>query len=264
MPETRQIELSMIDPPDIAARASMDDKKLAELAESMATTGQIQPLAVWERDGRYVIEDGHRRFTAACGLGWVTIRCEVWESATLAKGAVMVAANRFREDVTAAEEALLFAEHQERDSLDEEGLCKRFNVSTDYLGDRFRLLRGDKKVFEAVLGRRIKFAVARELNKCEDEAHRRYLLDLAINCGYPGRVVADMVRQWRKERAPTPALDNSAETPQPPAPAPPYKVECVICGGHRDPWNLVSVMIHQAELDAIMKSLERAAKDAAV
>lgn len=260
MPETRQIELSMIDPPDIAARVSMDDKALAELAESMSTTGQIQPLAVWERDGRFVIEDGHRRFTCACDLGWVTIRCEVWESAELAKGAVMVAANRFRESVTAAEEALLFAEHQERDKLDEAGLCKRFNVSPDYLGDRFRLLRGDKKVFDAVLRRKIKLGVARELNKCDDESHRRYLLDLAITCGYPFRVVADMVRQWRAQLPSAPVQVSPPISSQEPAPVEPWKIECFTCGANKQPWLLQNVNICPACRDAMLKLLEQAAK----
>ena len=261
MPETRDIELSMIDEPDLAMRAEMDDTKLAELCESLATVGLIHPLCVWEREGRYVIEDGHRRFNAANMLGWRTIRCEIYAPAELATGAVMVAANRYREDPSAAEEALLFQKHRELYNLDEAALCARFKVSPDYLGDRFRLLRGDSHIFDAVLKRGISFAVARELNKCEDEAHRRYLLDIALRTGYSSRVMADQVRQWRANAqplAPVPAASAGEPSAEP---APEYKQECKFCGGYRDPWNLVPIMVHKAELDMIMKQLEATAKD---
>jgi ParB/RepB/Spo0J family partition protein len=259
MPKTMLISLAEIDPPDIAMRVAMDDTKLRELRESMADVGLIHPLCVEERDGRYVIEDGHRRYTCACDLGWIEIRCEVYHPSELANGAVMLAANRHREDPSAAEEAILFSEHREKYGLDEAGLCARFHVSADYLGERFRLLRGDKAVFDALLARRIKFAVARELNKCEDEAHRRYLLDIAVRTGYSSRVMAEQVREWRQNQPlaqPVPVVSASVEQPAPP---PEYRPECVLCGGNRDPWNLVSVMIHARELEDVKEALRRAA-----
>ena len=192
--ETRHIPLAEIDPPSTPARMAMDDTKLAELRESMRAIGLLQAIGVVARDGRYEIEYGHRRYTCACDLGWITIECRVFHPSELALGAAMLAENIYHEDLTAAEEALLFQEHRELYHLDEQQLCERFKVTPDYLGDRFRLLRGDQRVFDALAARQIKFSVARELNKCEDEAHRRYLLDLAVRCGYPARVVADQVR----------------------------------------------------------------------
>jgi ParB/RepB/Spo0J family partition protein len=261
MPKTRDIPLTEIDEPEIAMRVAMDDTKLAELRESMRTLRLIHPLCVVERDGRYVIEDGHRRYTCACELGWATIRCEVYTPDEIASGAVMVAANRMREDPSAAEEALLFQEHRERYHLDEAQLCARFKVSPDYLGERLRLLRGDQNVFDALLARRITFAVARELNRCEDQAHRRYLLDVAINTGYSSRVMADHVRQWRASLTPQQAQPSPPPQAEPAAPAPEYRQECCLCGGWRDPWAMESVMIHKAELEMLRKQIEAAAKD---
>jgi ParB/RepB/Spo0J family partition protein len=260
MPEIKQIELSMIDPPDTPARMAMDDKKLDELRTSMAQIGLLQPIGIVAKDGRYEIEYGHRRFVCACALGWATIHAMVYQPAEVASGAAMLAENIYHEELSAAEEAILFQEHRERYNLDEAALCARFKVSPDYLGDRIRLLRGDPVVFDVLLKRGISFAVARELNKCEDESHRRYLLDIAVRTGYSSRVMADMVRQWRQNVA--------LQTAPPPAPAPASPVEvapadrmeCAICGGYKDPWRLVSVWLHQDELDAIRKSLEDAAK----
>jgi ParB family chromosome partitioning protein len=260
MPETRHISLAEIDPPELAMRQEMDDIKLTELRESMADLGLIHPLCVVARDGRYVVEDGHRRYVCACDLGWPTIRCEVYTPEEIASGAVMVAANRMREDPSAAEEALLYEKHRALYGLDEAGLCNRFHVTPNYLGERFRLLRCDPQVFDAVLKRRISFAVARELNKCEDETHRRYLLDIAVRTEYSSRVIADMVRQWRKEAAPQAVPGSPSPQVEQPAPPPAYRPECCLCGGYLDPWRLISVMIHEDELKALREQLERTAR----
>jgi ParB/RepB/Spo0J family partition protein len=258
---TRQIEVSMIDPPSIPARQAMDDHALAELRESMAGIGLLQAIGVVEEDGRYRIEYGHRRYTCACDLGWPTIECKVYTPGEVASGAAMLAENIYHEELSAAEEALLFQEHRELYNLDEAALCARFKKSPDYIGDRLRLFRGDPLVFDALLKRRINFSVAREVNKCEDEAHRRYLLDIAVRTGYSAAVMADHVRQWRQQVAPQVAVPLDGHNPGPPPPAAEYRQECCICGGYRDPWAMKNVMIHAVELEMILEQLKRAAQD---
>jgi ParB/RepB/Spo0J family partition protein len=260
MPETRDIPLTEIDEPPLPARQAMDDQKLAELQASLAAIGLLHSIGVVKDGPRYRIEYGHRRFVSASALGWATISCRVYEPSELAEGAAMLAENIFHEDLSAAEEAILFQEHRERYNLDEEGLCARFKVSPDYLGDRLRLFRGDKTIFDALLARRINFSVARELNKCPDEGHRRYLLDVAITTGYSAAVMADHVRQWRQNQASLSTPPVVMPAGEPPPPPEEYRQECVICGGYRDPWAMVNVMIHKHELEAIQKQLAEMAK----
>ncbi|HWY55735.1 MAG TPA: ParB/RepB/Spo0J family partition protein [Terriglobales bacterium] len=261
MPVTRHVSLAEIDPPPIPARMAMDDGKLAELRASMQEIGLLQAIGVVAKDGRYEIEYGHRRYTCACDLGWATIECKVFTPAEIASGAAMLAENIYHEELSAAEEALLFQEHRELYGLDEAALCARFKKSPDYIGDRIRLLRGDPLVFDALSHRRITFAVARELNKCDDQAHRRYLLDVAVTTGYSSRVMADHVRQWRSSVSPQQAPGSPPPQAELPAPAPEYRQECCLCGGYRDPWAMVNVMIHKHELDAIREQIERAARE---
>lgn len=256
MPETRLILLSEIDAPPTPARVAMDDQKLAELRESMRTTGLIQPIAVVAEDGRYTLHCGHRRLICAQDLEWESIRAEVYHPSETAALAAMLHENIFREDLSAAEEALLFAQAAEEQHLDEAGLCALFHVNADYLGDRMRLLRDDEKVFQALLARQINFSVARELNKCPDQEHRRYLLDIAVRTGYAARVIAGMVRQWRMNTQPAPVIPSPAPADASPEPAAEYRQECCICGGYKDPWAMVNVMIHKHELDAILAGLK--------
>jgi ParB/RepB/Spo0J family partition protein len=260
MPETRDIPLTEIDEPQLPARVAMDDRKLADLMESMKSVGQVHAIAVTVKDTRYEIIAGHRRFVAASQLGWATIRAEVFQPSEIAEAAAMLAENVTREDLSAAEEALLFQEHRERYSLDEAGLVARFKKSPDYIGDRLRLLRGDKTVFDALLAGRINFSVARELNKCDEEGHRRYLLDIAVRTGYSAAVMADHVRQWRQNQPMYSTLPPPPVEGEPPPPPQEFRQECAFCGGWRDPWNMESVMVHKDELDALRKQMQQAAQ----
>lgn len=253
MPQLRFIPLSLIDAPPMPARVAMDDGKLLELMESMKRDGQLQPIGVYGVGERFEISYGHRRFEAAKRIGWIEMQALLFAPDEFAADAAKLAENIYREDLSAAEEALLFAEAQTAYKLDEAGLCERFHVERNYLADRFKLLRDDARVFDAVLQRQINFSVARELNKCPDEEHRRYLLTIAVECGYPARVIADMVRQWRVSHAPqgppTPPAEPTAEVNAPS----PHRVCCILCGGDRDTYNLININIHRWEWERIEK-----------
>jgi ParB family chromosome partitioning protein len=258
LPKLARIPLADIDEPKNPGRVAMDTGKMDELKDSMREIGLLQPILLRRVDGRYEIEAGHRRFLAAKALGWSEMHALVFKDDEIVAGAAMLAENIIREDMSAAEEAILFAEAQESLKLDEAGLVARFRRSSDYIADRLRLLRDDPQVFNAQLERKINFSVARELNKCGDESHRRYLLDAAIRGEVGARVVAEWVRDWRRNElpqttaAPVTVASEAVSTPEPSGPA------CFFCGGAKDPYNLVNVYIHKWELAQIQRALRNA------
>lgn len=282
MPQLKTILLNDINEPVLPVRAAMDETKMTELMESMAALGLLQPIGVKPLEtgclhcGReekahtsrvqcqfymtYEIEFGHRRFIAAQRLHWKEISANVFQPGEDIEGAAMVAENAEREDVTAAEEAILFRQAQERYSLDEEGLVKRFRRSANYIAERLNLLRQDLEVFKALHQRQINFSVARELNKVDNEQMRRYYLDAAIRSGANARNVASWRQQLAAQQAPatttTPSPEPATETPQQVTPA----VACILCGGHLDPYNMISVYIHKWELEHIQKLLRETAE----
>jgi ParB family chromosome partitioning protein len=257
MPKLARISLADIDEPALPIRCAMDDEKMAELVESMRQIGLLQPILLKPANGRYEIEAGHRRYKAAVILSWPDIPALIFKPAELADGAAMLAENVIREDITAAEEALLFAQAQEKYQLDEAGLVKRFRRSPEYIASRLALLRQDHVIFEALTARRITFSVAKELNKCTDDDHRRYLLDVCIRSECGARVAQGYVAQWRSQPA---ANSPNSSDPQPvPAvePARDESIACAFCGGFRDPYNLVPIMVHKWELEEIRRLMQR-------
>lgn len=215
--EPQDIPISLILPPELPARGQMDEQKLDELTANVARNGIIQRLNVVRSDDRYEVVAGHRRFIAATRAGLVTVPCDVYPTKEAALEAVKHAENRFREDMSPAEEAVYFAELLERDyGGDLEALAAGLGEKVSYVDGRLQLILGDQEVFQAIMDRKITIGVAHELNKVPAEDYRRYYLHLAMRDGATIATVSGWVSQWFAlygERTPTPAPAPSVSNP---------------------------------------------------
>jgi ParB family chromosome partitioning protein len=280
MPELRNIAIGLIDEPPAPIRLTMDGAKLRELSDSIRDIGLQQPITVIEETAecrcpgasqnlhwdnclapdtkRYRIVTGHRRFIAHQMLGATDVLCIVRRPGELQEIAAMIAENACREDLNPAEEAIWFHTLVSEQGYTEENLMTLTRRTADYIGDRFRLLRGDEMVFAAVQANDIPYAVARELNKMEDQPMRRYYLDAAIRGGVSSRVVRRWVEEWRNNQVPQTANPVQMQPAEVPAAVEAYRHCCELCGGDRDPWNFVNVTLHKWEWDQLQKAMKEA------
>ena len=275
------IPIGQVIEPELAARATMSDQRMVELMESIKAIGLIEPITAEQHDAMFEIVTGHRRFLAVRQLGWEKIPAIVYAEGTPNILAMRLHENIAREDLNPAEEALYMAQSREKFDLDEEGLCRFFHVSASYLATRFALLRGDPKVFEALQAGEIRLGAAGELNRITDEGMRRYYLDICRRGDHPQRVVHQWVQDWFLQSCPSlplagsdstggraPSLESgaaadatqsaSARPPEDPLP-PAVGICCQLCGGNRDPYNLVTVMMHKWEWEEIQRQIRKAA-----
>jgi ParB/RepB/Spo0J family partition protein len=244
----------------------MDATKLGELAESMGAIGLQQPVILRECSTGYEIVAGHRRLLAARMLDWANIRAIVYPEDWRDADAAMIHENVVREELNPAHEAILYAQLIETRGLDEAALCALVKRSPDYIASRVGLLRGSRDVMEAVRSGEIALAVASILNKFPDDSMRRYYLDAAIRAGTSAKVV----RQWLDLYNAQGAQITSAQYQEgvarvAEAHTEPTSIQCFLCGGARDPWNLISVMIHKwevAQIEAVMSRKEQEAIEA--
>ncbi len=258
---TTDVEMARISEPALPAREKMDRAMLDELRESMRTIGLLYPLILVRKGSVLEIADGHRRFLAARELGWTRIMARVWEDEQMEGEAAKVHAMLMREDWNPAEEAIFYGQLMERDHLDLDGLCRLVGRSADYISDRCRLLRGDRAVFEALRSRAITLVVARALNRCDDDMYRASFLDQAIRSGTSGRVVEVWVEEWKGRALPGPQAGLTTAESTPPPSVEPYHRACALCGGDRDQFNLVDVVLHKWEWEMLRDTLEKAAQN---
>lgn len=231
-PEPRDVPVSLIDAPANPARMTMDEHKLDELAQSIRKLGIIQRLNLVRTGDRYEVIAGHRRLLAAERVGLAAVPADVYPSKEAALEGIKHAENRFREEMSAAEEAVYFDELLNGlAGGDVDRVCEIVGERRSYVEDRLLLLQGSRAVFDALAARKIKIGVAVELNKITDERVQRAVLHDAIESGATVAVVRGMVMEWKRgvERGDAP-LPSPESTPSPGPVVQSNYFTCLVCG----------------------------------
>ena len=142
------LPISSIKPNEEQPRKRFDEKRLAELAESIKQYGIIQPIVVKKEGAFYRIVAGERRFRAAqmAGLKQVPV--------TIFKGEedyqVSLIENLQREDLNPIEIAEAYDELMKRFGYTQEELSKKVGKSRSEVSNSMRLLNLCEKVKDLV------------------------------------------------------------------------------------------------------------------
>ncbi|OIJ21914.1 nucleoid occlusion protein [Anaerobacillus alkalidiazotrophicus] len=166
--EVKQILVKDIIPNRFQPRTVFIDERIDELAQTIRTHGVIQPIVVRQRDGKFEIIAGERRWRAVTKLGWERIPAIVKEFNDSQTASVALIENLQREGLTAIEEAVAYAKLLELHGLTQESLAQRLGKGQSTIANKLRLLQLPEKVQEAILTRSI------------TERHARALISLKI------------------------------------------------------------------------------------
>ena len=92
----------------------LDPRLVDALAKSMRDRGQLQPISVRHRQGKYELISGHHRLEAARKLGWKTMRAEIdYNSTTTDMLLAEIDENLMRGELSEAERAIHAAKRKE-------------------------------------------------------------------------------------------------------------------------------------------------------
>ena len=229
--EFRELALALVDEPALPSRSTMDDEKMRELVGSIRANGLLQPMIVARVGERYEVVAGHRRRIACARAGLFVAPCIVYPSKDAALEAIKYAENRHREELSPADEAIWFSELLERDAGgDVDALAGLLNENRSYVEGRLLLLSGDADVFRALEAGKIGIGVAMQLNRCDEELHRRMLLAQAVSGGATVAVVSGWIAEYFQIHKPA-----TANVATPAAPAAPVATalmdffRCALC-----------------------------------
>lgn len=183
-------------------REEFDEDALNELADSLKSKGQQQPIRVrWdaeaEGDGRYIILQGERRFRASKIAGLETIDCVV-HSGELTDAEItelQLIENIVREQLNAIEEAKAFKkiiEDRKAAGLEAtaKAIAKEIGYSETKVQRAVRLLTLPEDIQNEVAEGVIPPTVIREVVKIKDEAQQREMLDAYKNGGTREEIAA--------------------------------------------------------------------------
>ncbi|WP_100405877.1 nucleoid occlusion protein [Bacillus solitudinis] len=175
--EVRQIVVTDIVPNRFQPRTVFDEERIEELAQTIRTHGVIQPIVVRERDGKFEIIAGERRWRAVTKLGWETIPALVKEFNDSQTASIALIENLQREGLTAIEEAMAYAKLIELHGLTQESLAQRLGKGQSTVANKLRLLHLPEMVQKAILERNISERHARALLILKDEELQVKLLE---------------------------------------------------------------------------------------
>ncbi|MBA7496009.1 Nucleoid occlusion protein [subsurface metagenome] len=192
----KSIDLNIIDPPSEVARLEIAENEIRELAESIKEQGQLQPVSVFEKNGRYEIVFGHRRWLAHKYLKQKTISCKIVENRPKENALARATENKQRSNLSPFEEGMEYQGLVEKHGMTLQEIGKRMGISAGIVKRRINILKMPDSIIDAIHKGLISQTVAEELMRCPDEEYREYLIGMSRDHG----VTAIVARQWVDDR----------------------------------------------------------------
>ena len=195
-----KLKIMDIEPNRDQPRKIFDEDALAELADSIAKHGVIQPLLVRPMpDGSYQLVAGERRWRASRMAGLTEVPVVIKELSDDEAMALALIENLQREDLNAIEEAQGIKALMDTLSLTQDEAAERVGKSRPAVANALRLLKLPDSVIALVSHGKLSPGHARALLGFKDEQDIIETADLIIEKGLTVRDVEKLVKKRNKE-----------------------------------------------------------------
>lgn len=203
---TSMLRIGDIEPRANQPRKVFDAEALAELADSIATHGLIQPVVVRENSkGFYSIIAGERRWRAAKMAGLTEVPVVILDIDDSKAAELALVENLQREDLNPIEEAMAFETLAKEYKLTQEEISQKIGRSRPAISNALRLLDLPDEVKQMVAGGELSTGHAKVLLSVKDEA----LLTEAANTVISKELtVRDTEKLIKKLNSQKPAVDE--------------------------------------------------------
>lgn len=177
------LRISEIEPNPDQPRREFDPEALAQLADSIATHGLIQPIVVRSAgtDGYYQIIAGERRWRASKMAGLTEIPVIVKELDDSKAAQIALIENIQRENLNPMEEAAGYRSLMEDYSMTQEEVAKQIGKSRSAIANTTRLLDLPDTVKELVRNGQLSAGHAKALLSVRDEAEMEKTAIIAVS-----------------------------------------------------------------------------------
>jgi ParB family chromosome partitioning protein len=211
-----EIALDRIDRNPNQTRTAFDEAKLAELAQSIAAAGVVQPVVVREvPGGRYQLIMGERRWRASQAAGKATIPAIVRQVSDEQAMEMTIVENLQRADLNPMEQARAYERLSREFKLTQEQMATRTGKDRASVGNFLRLLKLPESIQALVESGGLTFGHARALLAL-DSAERMMaaagkITALAMSVRQTETYVQEMMNPESKPKKP--AMSAEAQDP---------------------------------------------------
>ena len=209
------LAVDMISPNPDQPRTDIGDDGLAELADSIAKVGLLQPIIVRPLGDRYQIIAGERRWRAARQAGLERVPVRVLSKTETESLEIALIENLQRQDLNAIEEARGFRRLLTDYRMTQAELADKVSKSRSAITNSLRLLDLPDEVQNLVYEGRLTAGHARAVLSIPDEPLRVKLAQKIVDDGLSVRDTENLARLYaagQGERTPRPATPKSFKT----------------------------------------------------
>lgn len=165
----RHLPIEQIRPNPHQPRKQFDDAALSELADSIRTSGLLQPIIVRRADDGYEIVAGERRWRAAARAGLNQIPVVIKELSDTGALQAALVENLQRQDLDPLEEAEAFARLMREHSMSQEDVAQAVGKSRAAVANSVRLLNLPDPILQMLADGRLTAGHARALMTLQNQ-----------------------------------------------------------------------------------------------
>ncbi len=192
--EPKEIEIGLIDRNPDQPRKIFDDEALAELSASIKNYGVIQPIIVREKDGRYIIIAGERRWRASRLAGLKTIPCVIKDYTEQEISEIAIIENLQREDLNPIESAKAIKSLINQYNLTQDEVADKIGKSRPAVANTLRLLSLPEAIISLVESNKLTAGHARALLGIDNPAKQKEIALLIIKNNLTVRDVENIIK----------------------------------------------------------------------
>lgn len=203
-----EVDLDLLSPNEHQPRHHFEDGRLDELAQSIKTSGVIQPIIVRKVTDGYRIIAGERRWRAAQRAGLTRVPVVIKEvppgnEAQLLEMALIE--NIQREDLNPLDEAAAYERLSTDFNMTQEAIAAAVGKDRSSVANHLRLLKLPHEVRAEVAGGRLSMGHARALLAITDEAGQRQVARDVISSNLSVRDTEALVKRLGQTERPAAA-----------------------------------------------------------
>jgi len=206
-----QVPIEQIDPNPWQPRRNFPEEKLKELADSISSSGVVQPVLLRRIAGRYQLIAGERRWRAARQAGIAAVPAVIREIGDREALELALTENLLREDLNALEAARGYQSLHETHGLSHEEIAARLGLDRSTVTNTLRLLKLAPEVQELIAEGKISSGHGRALAALESHAAQGRIARSIVKDGWSVRDIENVVARGSQD----------TEDPMPAKPAPP-------------------------------------------
>src|SRR5712692_685127 len=202
----QQVDIDLIEPSPYQPRTRFREETLEELAQSIRTSGIIQPLILRPRGARYQLLAGERRWRAAQRAGLSRVPAVVRDVPEELALEITLIENIQREDLNPLEQARAFERLMQEFHLTQELVAERTGKDRATVANAIRLLKLEQGIQDLIEEGRLSAGHGRALLAIADAKLRKALAQRAARGGLTVRQIERLAaRRVRASAATLPA-----------------------------------------------------------